>query len=124
MKYEIIPTGEDHHLHPNTVLFKVRRGSTNFEIVGCSIGGGNIEIHQINGVKIKPLDGKKDVFAIISDTKKDVSRLLNRLSCKYSSIDEYKTLNDKYLYLVHEIKSNSKGIALPGYKYRLISSIL
>jgi L-serine dehydratase len=44
-----------HHpdYHPNTVRIKLRTGEQTFEMLGCSIGGGAVEIQEINGFKVK-----------------------------------------------------------------------
>lgn len=39
--------------HPNTVRIKLRKGERTFEMLGCSIGGGAVEILEINGFKVK-----------------------------------------------------------------------
>jgi L-serine dehydratase len=40
-------------LHPNTVRIKLTKGERTFEMMGCSIGGGAIEIFEINDFKVK-----------------------------------------------------------------------
>lgn len=41
------------HIHPNTAKLVIQLADQVYEIVGCSIGGGNIEIVQINQYDIK-----------------------------------------------------------------------
>ncbi|ASS75715.1 L-serine ammonia-lyase, iron-sulfur-dependent, subunit beta [Tumebacillus algifaecis] len=40
-------------LHPNTVHIKLNKGARQLEMLGCSIGGGAIEILEINQFKVK-----------------------------------------------------------------------
>ncbi len=40
-------------LHPNTVRIRLTQGERTFELMGCSIGGGAIEILEINQFKVK-----------------------------------------------------------------------
>ncbi|HEU4963076.1 MAG TPA: L-serine ammonia-lyase, iron-sulfur-dependent subunit beta [Bacilli bacterium] len=39
--------------HPNTVRLTMTKGERSFTILGCSIGGGAIEVLEINGFKVK-----------------------------------------------------------------------
>ncbi|RKP51395.1 L-serine ammonia-lyase, iron-sulfur-dependent, subunit beta [Cohnella endophytica] len=39
--------------HPNTAVVRLTSASRQIEIVGCSIGGGNIEIVQVDGFQVK-----------------------------------------------------------------------
>ncbi|MEK4250548.1 L-serine ammonia-lyase, iron-sulfur-dependent subunit beta [Paenibacillus sp. FSL W7-1287] len=41
------------HVHPNTAKLVLQAGDKKYEVVGCSIGGGNIEIIKINQYNIK-----------------------------------------------------------------------
>ncbi|CAI6027803.1 L-serine ammonia-lyase, iron-sulfur-dependent subunit beta [Cohnella sp. JJ-181] len=39
--------------HPNTVRFALRKGDRTASLIGCSIGGGNVEIVNVDGFDIK-----------------------------------------------------------------------
>lgn len=41
------------HVHPNTAKLVMQTGDKRYEVIGCSIGGGNIEIIRINQYDIK-----------------------------------------------------------------------
>lgn len=45
--------GSNPDYHPNTVHIKLTAGESSFELLGCSIGGGAVEIHEINRFKVK-----------------------------------------------------------------------
>ena len=41
------------HIHPNTVRFLITNADdSNYDIVGCSIGGGKVRITRINGINV------------------------------------------------------------------------
>lgn len=72
IKYEFIPTVIENAEHPNTVkiVFHMNDG-TDAVIMGCSIGGGNIVINEINGFKVE-LTGEYCVVLIRQLDKKGV----------------------------------------------------
>lgn len=39
--------------HPNTVRFALRKGERETTMIGCSIGGGNVEIVNVDGFDVK-----------------------------------------------------------------------
>jgi len=45
--------GKNSDYHPNTVRLQLTSGEQSYYILGCSIGGGAIEIQEINGFKVK-----------------------------------------------------------------------
>lgn len=49
LKYEFEPGDLGQGYHPNTVRITLENDNRKLEIIGSSIGGGNIEINQING---------------------------------------------------------------------------
>jgi L-serine dehydratase len=44
--------GKNTDYHPNTVRIDLQKGEKAFTLLGCSIGGGAVEIHEINGFKV------------------------------------------------------------------------
>lgn len=54
LKYEFIADEKDKSMHPNTVRMKITtKTEKKFDIVGESIGGGNIQITEIDNVKLQ-----------------------------------------------------------------------
>ncbi|WP_411347588.1 L-serine ammonia-lyase, iron-sulfur-dependent subunit beta [Paenibacillus sp. WLX2291] len=45
--------GSGNYPHPNFVRLRLRAGEQHAELAGASIGGGNIEIHELNGFDLK-----------------------------------------------------------------------
>lgn len=53
VSFEFIPTDLGDNLHPNTVKFLLTTvDGTKVEVMGCSIGGGNIEVTEVDGESI------------------------------------------------------------------------
>jgi len=64
VRFEIVELGEE--AHPNTAQFSVRRRDDRVEITGCSIGGGRIRVHQIDGFAVN-LSGSLPTIVIVGD---------------------------------------------------------
>lgn len=99
IKYEFIPTEIEGAEHPNTVkmVFHMNNG-TEETIMGCSIGGGNIVLTEINGfpveltgqycvVLIKQLD-KKGVLSKITSILADYNINIANMKATRSDADE------------------------------------
>lgn len=52
LEYEFEPGNLGQNLHPNTVRITLENGDRKMEIMGSSIGGGNIVMTQINGFDV------------------------------------------------------------------------
>ena len=52
LKYEFEPGDLGQNYHPNSVKITLENDKRKMDIVGSSIGGGNVEINQINGFDI------------------------------------------------------------------------
>ncbi|OBZ17577.1 L-serine ammonia-lyase, iron-sulfur-dependent subunit beta [Bacillus sp. FJAT-26390] len=46
-------TGSGAAVHPNTLAINLLSGSKSAQMTGCSIGGGNIEVVEVNGFDLK-----------------------------------------------------------------------
>ena len=62
INYKFIPTNLGEDYHPNTVkvVFNYKDGTSEY-VIGSSIGGGNIIIVEINGIKVN-FDGRFPTF--------------------------------------------------------------
>lgn len=72
MKYKIIPTDLGEKYHPNTAKFVIKKGDLDIEIIGISIGGGKIEIAEINGMSIEGLDGDNPTLLVFQNDRPGV----------------------------------------------------
>ncbi len=62
--FSVIDLGEA--AHPNSARFTVRRGQDSVEIEGCSIGGGQIRIREIDGFPVD-LSGSLPTLVVVAD---------------------------------------------------------
>ncbi len=70
LKYAFIPTDLG-DVHPNTILVKITDSNNNYSIRGASIGGGSIEINEINGVQCS-LNGDFDTIILVTQDRPGV----------------------------------------------------
>lgn len=72
IKYSFIPMNLGEEYHPNTVKIKFNyKDGTSEYVIGSSIGGGNMIIVDINGIKVE-FDGKFPTFLFQYDEQKGV----------------------------------------------------
>ncbi|RIX49341.1 L-serine ammonia-lyase, iron-sulfur-dependent, subunit beta [Paenibacillus nanensis] len=72
------------HLHPNTARLVIQRKGNTFEIAGCSIGGGNIEIVQINGYAIS-FTANYPTLLIFHEDRKGMIALMTHILQQYDA---------------------------------------
>ncbi|MBD3362722.1 L-serine ammonia-lyase, iron-sulfur-dependent, subunit beta [Candidatus Dojkabacteria bacterium] len=65
-----IDLGDEYH--SNTVKFVLTKNENEIELIGSSIGGGNVEIVEINGIKTASLNGKSNVLITFQEDKAGV----------------------------------------------------
>jgi L-serine dehydratase len=64
-EFEDIDLGED--AHPNTAIFEVERGGTRTRLQGASIGGGRIEVTEVDGFAVSLSGGYHTVVLLAHD---------------------------------------------------------
>lgn len=110
ISFEFIKTNLGENEHPNTVrmVITLENGKEHI-IMGSSIGGGNIKLTEIDGLKID-FDGSK--YALIVEIKDEagaISSVIEKLAknnINISSINSSKVLNSKYTFV--SIETNEK----------------
>ncbi|MBM7837603.1 L-serine dehydratase [Alkalihalobacillus xiaoxiensis] len=70
----------DHH--PNTAKIKLYKGNREFELVGVSIGGGKIEIIELNGFELR-LSGNHPAILVVHQDRYGVIAAVSNLLAKY-----------------------------------------
>ncbi|AIC94873.1 MULTISPECIES: L-serine ammonia-lyase, iron-sulfur-dependent subunit beta [Shouchella] len=70
----------DHH--PNTVRIKLYKGEETFELVGVSIGGGKIEIIELNGFVLR-LSGNHPAILVVHQDRYGVIAAVSNLLAKH-----------------------------------------
>lgn len=78
IKYNFIYDTQTEVDHPNTVKFIIKNINDDVHsVTGCSIGGGSIELKEIDGVKVSGLDGRAGKLIIIGSNDKDIQSFNN-----------------------------------------------
>lgn len=66
--------------HPNSVKLLVSKGNRKLSVTGISIGGGNIQISELNGFKISLTMGTPTFIIVHQDLPGMIARVTNLLS--------------------------------------------
>jgi L-serine dehydratase len=61
--FEEVDLGDE--AHPNSVVFRVRKGEEAVELRGASVGGGRVEVTEIDGFPVK-LGGAYDTLVLVA----------------------------------------------------------
>jgi L-serine dehydratase len=75
MKIAYVPHGEDKANHPNTARMICRKGDKEMTITGISIGGGLIQITELNGFDISITPGMPTLVVISHDVPGIVAKV-------------------------------------------------
>lgn len=112
-------------VHPNTakIIFKYPDGSTN-DVVGSSIGGGNIEIIEINGISVSYVGNYPTLLLKYEEQKGIIHYVSEILNDNGHNIESMKTIKqDDEVTLISEITEEvspeviEKITASPRFKY-------
>lgn len=66
--------------HPNSVTLLLKKGDRKMSVTGISIGGGNIQISELNGFKISLTMGTPTIITVHQDVPGMVAKVTNILS--------------------------------------------
>ena len=80
MQYEFIPE-EAHKEHPNTARLVMGDDSSEMSVEGISIGGGKIEISEVNGFKLRLTGGMPAILVVHDDRTGCIANVANCLLC-------------------------------------------
>jgi len=78
VRFESVELGDD--AHPNSAVFEVRRGDEEIRIVGCSIGGGRIQILEIDGFEVDLSGSLPTIVLVANDVPGTVARITGRIA--------------------------------------------
>lgn len=70
------------NIHPNTARIHMKSGQQSYEVVGCSIGGGNIEIKRINDYEIS-FSAAYPTLLIFHEDRKGMIALITHILQQY-----------------------------------------
>ena len=79
MQYEFIPE-EAHKEHPNTARLVMGDDSGEMSVEGISIGGGKIEISEVNGFKLRLTGGMPAILVVHNDRTGCIANVANCLA--------------------------------------------
>ena len=79
MKYEFIPE-EAHKEHPNTARLVMGDDNGEMSVEGISIGGGKIEISEVNGFKLRLTGGMPAILVVHNDRTGCIANVANCLA--------------------------------------------
>ncbi len=102
IEYEFIKKNLGNNYHPNTVKIVLENRNNKMEVIGCSIGGGMIEIVKIDNFKVH-LPGRAGKYlslVVMHETKKGViARLVKKLKRRGIKVAErvHTNVRDKTL---------------------------
>jgi L-serine dehydratase len=65
LQWEFVDTDLGEDAHPNTALFEVRGGTGKVVVRGASVGGGRIEVTEIDGFHVE-LGGNYDTLVVLA----------------------------------------------------------
>ncbi|MGY3777552.1 L-serine ammonia-lyase, iron-sulfur-dependent subunit beta [Isobaculum melis] len=76
---QFIPTDEVAE-HPNSAKIVLEKGQQKLEVLGCSIGGGNIQISEVNGFKIKMQANQPTILIVHQDLHGAIAKVATVLA--------------------------------------------
>lgn len=79
MQYEFIPE-EAHKEHPNTARLVMSDDNGEMSVEGISIGGGKIEISEVNGFKLRLTGGMPAILVVHNDRTGCIANVANCLA--------------------------------------------
>lgn len=99
--------------HPNTVRIIVKReGDEDLDVVGESVGGGNIKIVNANGIKID-IDGKYGVYVIGHIDKvgmvSKITEILTKNNVNINGLNLYRLQKNGEAILIVQVDDDTMG---------------
>lgn len=79
LEYEFIPE-EAHKEHPNTARIVMGDEESDLSVEGISIGGGKIEISEVNGFKLRLTGGMPAIIVVHNDRTGCIANVANCLA--------------------------------------------
>lgn len=106
--------------HPNTVKIIISNNNKSLEVVGVSIGGGNIKIIELNGFKIN-LYGEYTTLLIENNDKfgavADISNILAKNKINIAHMEVSRDIKGKNALMVIEIDDIISDETINSIKY-------
>jgi len=115
LNYHFKSVGNASTLHPNSVRVKIRKGDKSVELLGESLGGGVINIAEVNGFKADFTANLHTVIITAEDVKGSVAFIANILAhddCNIATMSVSRRGKFDVACLVLEMDSGLKPVTL------------
>jgi len=78
IEFHTVDLGEE--AHPNSAVFDVVRGDERMRVTGCSIGGGQIRVQEIDGFEVDLSGSLPTLVVVANDVPGTVARITGRIA--------------------------------------------
>lgn len=115
LAYRFKSVGNASTYHPNTVRVKIRKGDKSVEVLGESLGGGVINIAQVNGFKAHFSTNLHTVIITADDVKGSIAFIANILAnddCNIATMSVSRRGKFDLACLVLEMDSGIRDVTL------------
>ncbi|MGX6978481.1 L-serine ammonia-lyase, iron-sulfur-dependent subunit beta [Vagococcus elongatus] len=105
--------------HPNQVTLIVKKGERKMRVTGISIGGGNIQISELNGFKIHINMGTPTVLIVHQDVPgviAEVTDVFRKLNINIATMTDSRAAKGEQAIMILEIDERSTADALEKIK--------
>jgi L-serine dehydratase len=119
LTFQFKSVGNASTLHPNSVRIKLRKGEKWVEVLGESLGGGVINIAEVNGFKADFSANLHTVIITAEDTKGSIAFIADVLAhddCNIATMSVTRRGKFDLACLVIEMDSGIKGVTLDYIK--------
>ena len=119
LAYHFKSVGNASTLHPNSVRVKIRRADKTVEVMGESLGGGVINIAEVNGFKADFTANLHTVIITAEDVKGSIAFIANVLAhddCNIATMSVTRRGKFDLACLVLEMDSGLKAVTLDYLK--------
>jgi L-serine dehydratase len=119
LTFQFKSVGNASTLHPNSVRIKLRKGEKSVEVLGESLGGGVINIAEVNGFKADFSANLHTVIITAEDTKGSIAFIADVLAhddCNIATMSVTRRGKFDLACLVIEMDSGIKGVTLDYIK--------
>lgn len=117
LTYRFKSVGNASTYHPNSIRVKVSKGKKTIEVLGESLGGGIINIAQVNGFKAHFSTGLHTVIITADDVKGSIAFIANILAnddCNIATMSVSRRGKSDLACMVLEMDSGIRDVTL-GY---------
>jgi L-serine dehydratase len=119
LTYRFKSVGNASTMHPNTIRIMIKKGSSVVEVTGESLGGGMINIAEVNGFKADFSASLHTIIITAEDVKGSIAFIADVLAhddCNIATMSVTRKGKNDLACLVIEMDSGLKGVTLEYLK--------